>query len=43
MEHVDHRFDETNQKIDEINITLGAHAVKLDEHDERISRLEHKN
>ncbi len=42
MEHVDHRFDETNQKIDEINNNLKAHADKLDDHEERISRIEQK-
>ena len=42
MEHIDHRFDETNQKIDEINNNLKAHADKLDDHDERISRIEQK-
>ncbi|MGB9736530.1 MAG: hypothetical protein ACPL1H_09930 [bacterium] len=42
MEHVDHRFDETNQKIDEINNILKTHSDKLDEHEERISRIEQK-
>ena len=42
MEHVDRKFDETNQKIDEINNNLKAHADKLDDHDERISRIEQK-
>ena len=42
MEHVDRRFDETNQKIDEINNNLKAHADKFDDHEERISRIEQK-
>ena len=43
MEHVDRKFDETNQKIDKINNNLKAHADKLDDHEERISRIEQKN
>jgi DNA anti-recombination protein RmuC len=42
LEHVDRRFDETNQKIDAINNNLKTHAESLAEHDERILRLESK-
>ncbi|MGB9736415.1 MAG: hypothetical protein ACP5QW_08960 [bacterium] len=42
MEHVDHRFDETNQKIDEINNILKTHSEELDDHEERILRIEQK-
>ncbi len=37
------RFDRTDQKLDEINNSMKTHADKLDDHEERLSRLEHKN
>ena len=43
MEHIDHRFDETNQKFDVFSNNMKIVVDKLEEHDERISRLEHKS
>jgi len=42
IEHADRRFDELNHKIDTINDNLKAHTESLDDHEERISRLESK-
>lgn len=36
------KLDETNQKMDEVKDILKVHSVRLDEHEERFSRLEHK-